>query len=73
METLKTALQTKTAKLAAGGGLMVASGVASADVPAAIAAAFTGANTNLGLVVAGVITLAAIATGVGLIVSFLRR
>jgi hypothetical protein len=73
METLKTALQTKQAKIAAAGGLMAVSGVASADTATAIGAAFTGANTNLGLVVAGVIALAAIATGVGLIIKFLSH
>lgn len=43
------------------------------DVSTAITAAFSGANTNMTTVITGVIALAAIVTGVGLIYKFLTR
>jgi hypothetical protein len=39
----------------------------------AISAAFTAAQTNVGLVAAGLVTLAAVVTGVGLIYRLLAR
>lgn len=62
-------------KIALGSGLsaLLVTGIASADTAASIAAAFTAANTNVGLVVMGVIALAAVATGVGLIIKFLSH
>jgi hypothetical protein len=74
MDTLKKALLTKKAKIAAGGGLLAVSGMSSAvDTAAAITSAFSAANTNVGMVIAGVITLVAVATGVGLIIKFLSH
>lgn len=58
---------------AAGSALMVASVSANADTITAINDAFTGATTNVQAVAAGVITLAAIVTGVGLIIRFLSK
>lgn len=40
---------------------------------AAITAAFTAAETNVGLVTAGIITLTALVTGISLVVSLLRK
>lgn len=53
--------------------LLMVSAASHADTAADVTAAFTGAQTNLGLVVTGVIALTALVTGVGLIVSFLRK
>jgi hypothetical protein len=74
MNTLITALfNKKTAIFASGTGLVLASGIASADISAAITSAFAGANTNMNTVVTGLIALAAIVTGVGLIWNFLVK
>jgi len=52
---------------------MGAAGVASADVGADISAAFTGANANVTTAAGGVIALVAVVTGIGLIISLLRK
>lgn len=55
-------------------GLYLFSEIASAaDVSASITSAFSDANTNMTTVVTGVIALAAIVTGVGLIYRFLTK
>jgi|WetSurMetagenome_2_1015567.scaffolds.fasta_scaffold963894_1 hypothetical protein len=59
--------------LAVGTGLAVTTGIASADAGADITAAFTGAQTNVGVAVGGLIALAALVTGVGIIISLLRK
>jgi hypothetical protein len=56
-----------------GSGLLAFAGSASADVAGSISTAFSDATTNVTSVATGVIALAAIVTGVGLIISFLRR
>jgi hypothetical protein len=63
----------KTQVVAGGTAVATAAGSAHADVAADISAAFAGANTNVTLAVGGVIALVAIVTGVGLIVSLLRK
>jgi hypothetical protein len=60
-------------KLVQGSALMGSAAAAHADVAADISAAFAGANTNVTLAVGGVVALVAIVTGVGLIVSLLRK
>jgi hypothetical protein len=45
----------------------------SSDNNTAITSAFTEGSTSVGLVVAGVITLAAAATGLGMILRFLTK
>lgn len=67
-------VQSRQAKMTAGvvAGMAVV-GVASADTAAAITSAFTMANTNMTTVITGVIALAAIVTGVGLIWKFLTK
>lgn len=47
--------------------------VSAADHTTEINAAYTDGNTNVGAAVAGVIALVAVVTGLGLIVSILRR
>lgn len=54
-------------------GMIVLSSTAHAVESAAITSAFTSANANLTTVVGGVIALAAVATGVGLIFKFLAK
>lgn len=58
---------------AIGTSLMVAASSAHADVAASISTAFTDAQSNVTSVAVGVIALAAIVTGVSLIVSFLKK
>ncbi len=53
-------------------GLMASFG-SFADVAADIAAAQTAAETNLGLAIGAVITIAALSFGVGAIVSWMRK
>ncbi|MDO9139647.1 MAG: hypothetical protein Q7U38_04900 [Methylobacter sp.] len=48
-------------------------GASSADVGATITSAFAAGEANLGLAAAGVITMVAVLTGIGLIVSMLRK
>lgn len=55
------------------GILAVSSGSAFADTGADITAAFAAGQTNLGLAAAGVITMVAVLTGIGLVVSMLRK
>jgi hypothetical protein len=56
-----------------GTGLMVGATSAHADVAGSISNAFTTATTNVESVAVGVIALAAIVTGVGLIIAFLKK
>ncbi len=49
------------------------SSLASADTAESIGSAFTAGQSNLGLVATGVIGLAAIMTGVGIVVRWLGR
>lgn len=56
-----------------GGVLTGLAGVASADLGTTITGAFTAGQTNLGLAAAGVVTMVAVLTGIGLIVSMLRK
>jgi hypothetical protein len=61
-------------KFVAGSALFTAAGVASAtDVGTTITSAFSAGQANLGLAAAGVITMVAVLTGIGLIVSMLRK
>jgi hypothetical protein len=60
-------------KSAVGASLLGATGVASADVATSITDAFSAATTNVTSVATGVIALAAVVTGVGLIIRFLSR
>lgn len=68
------AISSTVKKAAIGTALTVGTTSAfAADVTSSIDTAFTTANTNVGTVAAGVIALAAIVTGVSLIVSFLKK
>ena len=59
---------------AVGGALLGLSSQSFAvDVAAAITSAFTGANSNLTTAIVGIIGLAALATGVGLVLKFLSK
>jgi|GEM_PF-1804511 len=69
----KTTLKRLGGALAAGSGLLAVSGAASADIGTDITSAFSLGQTNLGLAAAGVITMVAVLTGIGLIVSMLRK
>lgn len=60
-------------KFVAGSALFSAAGVSSATVAADITGAFAAGQANLGLAAAGVITMVAVLTGIGLIVSMLRK
>lgn len=60
-------------KILVGSALASAAGVASADIGATITSAFEAGQANLGLAAAGVITMVAVLTGIGLIVSMLRK
>ena len=60
-------------KAGVGGGLMAAAGAASAAVGDTITSAFASAQTNFGLAATGLITAVAVLTGIGLIVSLLRK
>jgi hypothetical protein len=74
MNKIKFLPQSKKACLIASGvALSTASGMASADIATAISGAFSAGQTNLGLAAAGVITMVAVLTGIGLIVSMLRK
>ena len=60
-------------KFVSGSALFSAAGIAGAtDVGTTITSAFAG-QANLGLAAAGVITMVAVLTGIGLIVSMLRK
>lgn len=65
---MKYILQSRIAKISLG-----VAGIASADTAASITSAFTSANASMTTVVTGVIALAAIVTGVGLIYRFLTK
>lgn len=66
--------QSKAAKAGAvGSALMAAAATASADTAADITAAFTAAESNVTLAAGGIIGVVAIITGIGIIVSLLRR
>lgn len=54
-------------------GSMLIAGTASADVAADINTAITNGKTNVGLVAAGLVGIAAVMTAVGIVVSALRR
>ncbi|MDO6543477.1 hypothetical protein [Photobacterium sanguinicancri] len=54
-------------------GLGVASSSAMADTSAAITSAISAAEANMTVVTVGVLTVAAIGFGIGLVTSFLRR
>jgi len=73
MKFVKNLKKFASNKYAQGAALMGAAGVASADVGADIAAAFTGANANVTTAAGGVIALVAVVTGIGLIISLLRK
>lgn len=61
-------------KILLSGALLASSvGVASADTGTVITAAFTAGQANLALAAAGVITMVAVLTGIGLVVSMLRK
>ncbi len=53
--------------------LGTSAGAASADIGGTITSAFSAGQTNLGLAAAGVVTMVAVLTGIGLIVSMLRK
>lgn len=57
----------------AGAALLGTAGIASADIATDITAAFTGATSNVTLAAGGIVTLVAVVTGIGLIVSLLRK
>lgn len=65
--------KTKVVALVGSASTLVAGSAFAVDVAASINTAFTSAQTNVGAVVVGVIALAAVATGVGLIIRFLSR
>ena len=56
-----------------GAGLLTAAGTASADVAADIATAVGGATTNVSAAAGGVVVVAAVMLGVGVIVSLFRK
>jgi len=60
-------------KFVAGSALFVAANAAFADTGTTITSAFTAGQTNLGLAAAGVITMVAVLTGIGMVVSMLRK
>jgi hypothetical protein len=61
-------------KILLSGALLASSvGVASADTAAAITGAFSAGQANLVLAAAGVVTMVAVLTGIGLVVSMLRK
>lgn len=70
---LRNVVKKYGSKVAIGGGLMVASAASYADVAADIAAAQASAETNLGLAIGAVITIAALSFGVGAIVAWMRK
>ncbi|MFI3123474.1 MAG: hypothetical protein QX194_06065 [Methylococcales bacterium] len=67
------AIPSTVKKAAIGTALTVGTTSAFADVASSIDAAFNTANTNVGTVAVGVISLAAVVTGVSLIISFLKK
>ena len=68
------AIPSTVKKVAIGTALTIGTSSAfAADVAGSIDTAFTTANTNVGTVAVGVIGLAAIVTGVSLIVAFLKK
>jgi hypothetical protein len=70
----KNFVQHKTTQaVATGTALATAAGTASADIATSIGDAFDSATNGVSLAVDGTIALVAIVTGVGLIVSLLRR
>jgi cyanate permease len=60
-------------KASVAAGLMAVAGYASADLATVITGAFSSAQTNFGLAATGLITAVAVLTGIGLIVSLLRK
>lgn len=58
---------------AVGTALALSAGTASADVATAIADAVTSGTTNVGLASSGIITVAALMLGVGVVISLLRK
>lgn len=62
-----------TTKAGVAVGLMTAASIASADIGTTITSAFSSAQTNFGLAATGLITAVAVLTGIGLIVSLLRK
>ncbi len=60
-------------KVVLGSVLVMSASAASADVGTAITAAFDAGEANLGLAATGVIAMVAVLTGIGLIVSMLRK
>ncbi|MDN3380978.1 MULTISPECIES: hypothetical protein [unclassified Pseudoalteromonas] len=71
---MKNFFKSKTAKLVAFGTAVMGSASAfAADHSAALQAATDEGSANYTLVITGVITLAAISFGVGMVVSWLRK
>jgi len=59
--------------LVSGAGLAAASGIASADIGASITSAITEASGNVAAAAGGVVVVAAIMLGVGMIVGLFRK
>ncbi len=55
------------------GGSLVASSAFAADYATAITSAFTSATSNVSAATLGMVGLAALVTGVGLIISLIRK
>jgi hypothetical protein len=71
--SLKTSLK-KFTPVALGAGAILAAGSASAaDLTGSISTAVTDATTNVGAVATGLIAIAAVMMGVGIVVSALKR
>jgi hypothetical protein len=60
-------------KILTGVALASTAGIASADIATDITSAFTTGQTHLTLAAGGVIAMVAVLTGVGLVVSMLRK
>jgi hypothetical protein len=73
MKIYKQAKKFASNKLVQGSALMGSAAAAHADMATDIGAAFTAAESNVGLAAGGVVALVAVVTGIGLIVSLLRK
>lgn len=75
METLKTALRTKKAKLLASSSAVLTLGAsgAYADYSGKVTEAITQGETVVGLLAPGIVGIAALMLGVGLVISWIRK
>lgn len=73
MMKLRNAVKKYGSKVAIGSTALLASAASYADVAADIGAAKAAAETNLGLAIGAVITIAALSFGVGAIVAWMRK